>query len=181
MSAPIVIEDYDPRWPQRFETLKTRIGAALGPLAAAIEHVGSTAVSGLAAKPIIDIDVLLRSEGDLPLAIERLHTLGYEHQGDLGIAGREAFRAPAANVSHHLYVCPPGSQAYVEHLAFRDHLRTHPEDARTYELLKRSLANRHGDDRDGYTHAKSEFIAAVLQRAKVVAVEHFRSTARIIS
>src|SRR5690348_11547029 len=141
MSAPIVIEDYDPRWPRRFETIRIRIAAALGPLAAAIEHVGSTAVPGLAAKPIIDIDVLLRSEGDLPLAIERLQTLGYEHQGDLGIAGREAFRAPVADVSHHLYLCPPGSRAYLEHLAFRDHLRTHSDDARAYELLKRSLAN----------------------------------------
>jgi GrpB-like predicted nucleotidyltransferase (UPF0157 family) len=181
MIPPVIIEDYDPRWPERFETLRMRIDAALGPLVAAIEHVGSTAVPGLAAKPIIDIDVLLRSDSDLPLAIGRLGTLGYEHQGNLGIAGREAFRVPAADVSHHLYVCPPNSQAYLEHLAFRDHLRSHPEEARGYELLKRLLACQYGNDRDGYTQAKSEFIEAILRRAKLAGAEHFRSGARIIS
>jgi GrpB-like predicted nucleotidyltransferase (UPF0157 family) len=181
MTAAVIIEDYDPRWPERFETLRARIDAVLGPLAAAIEHVGSTAVPGLAAKPIIDIDVRLRSEGGLPLAIESLGTLGYEHQGDLGIPGRQAFRAPATDVLHHLYICPPGSRAYREHLAFRDYLRSHPKDARAYELLKRSLARRYGNDRDGYTQAKSEFIGAILQRAVAADAEHFRSGARIIS
>jgi GrpB-like predicted nucleotidyltransferase (UPF0157 family) len=181
MRAPLVVDDYDARWPQQFETLRTRVSAALGPLAAAIEHIGSTAVPGLAAKPIIDIDVLLRSKVDLPFATERLGTLGYEHQGDLGVAGREVFRAPAGDVSHHLYVCPPGSRAYLEHLAFRDHLRTHPEDARAYECLKRSLAERFGGGREGYTQAKTEFIETILLQAKGAGAEHFRSGARIIS
>jgi len=180
MTAPLVIEDYDAGWPQHFETLRTRISAVLGPLAAAIEHVGSTAVPGLAAKPIIDVDVLLQSHTDLQLARERLSAIGYAHQGDLGVPGREAFRAPAADVWHHLYVCLPNRPAYFEHLFFRDHLRSHPEDAHAYELLKRSLASRYGNDRDGYTRAKTGFIEEILQRAKVVGVELFRSAARII-
>lgn len=107
MTAPIIIRDYDPLWPQQFETFRSRIAAALPRLATAIEHVGSTAVPGLAAKPVIDIDVLVRSATDLPLVIKRLASVGYEHHGDLGVTGREAFRAPADYCPHHLYVCPP--------------------------------------------------------------------------
>lgn len=181
MTTPVIIEDYDPSWPERFEILRSRISAALGSRAAAIEHVGSTAVPGLAAKPIIDIDVLLRSKTDLPRAIECLTAIGYVYQGDLGIPGREAFRAPASEFRHHLYVCPPDSQACWQHLAFRDHLRSHPEDARAYGLLKRSLASCYGSDRDGYTQAKTEFIEAILRRAEGSGPEHFSSAARIIS
>ena len=180
MSGPVIIEDYDPRWAGRFETLRTRISAALGSLATAIEHVGSTAVPGLAAKPIIDVDVLLRCSSDLPLAIERLRALGYGHQGDLGIAGREAFRATVAVFPHHLYVCSPDSSEYGRHIAFRNHLRGNPADARAYEHLKRSLANRYGDNRDAYTLGKTDFIEAILKRTESVVSEHFPRGARII-
>jgi GrpB-like predicted nucleotidyltransferase (UPF0157 family) len=90
MPIPVIVVDYDPNWPRIFETLRQRIAEALGDAAAAIEHVGSTAVPGLAAKPIIDTDVLLASETLLPVAIERLASLGYVHQGNLGIQEREA-------------------------------------------------------------------------------------------
>jgi GrpB-like predicted nucleotidyltransferase (UPF0157 family) len=180
MSAPVIVEDYDPRWPQLFETLRSRISAALGSLRVAIEHIGSTAVPGLAAKPIIDIDVLLQSQTDLQHAIERLATLGYEHQGDLGVAGREAFRPPPDVFPHHLYLCSPDSREYGRHIAFRNHLRGNPEDAQAYGLLKKSLANRYGNDRDGYTRAKTDFIEAILRRREGSGSEHFSSAARII-
>jgi len=80
MTAPIIIENYDPRWPERYEQLRSRIAPALGPIAVAIQHVGSTAIPGLAAKAIIDVDVILRSAADLPEAIVRLATLGYQHR-----------------------------------------------------------------------------------------------------
>ena len=163
MPDPVIIEDYDPRWPQRFEMLRSRIAAVLNELAISIEHVGSTAVPGLAAKPIIDMDVLLRSSTDLPVAIRKLAELGYEHRGDLGISGREAFRANAAVVQHHLYVCPPGSLEYERHIAFRNHLRVHPEDANAYAVLKRELASKFGSDREGYNQAKSDFVQRILQ------------------
>jgi GrpB-like predicted nucleotidyltransferase (UPF0157 family) len=159
---PIIIEDYDPRWPQRFETLRSRIAAALNELAVSIEHVGSTAVPGLAAKPIIDIDVLLRSSTDLPVVIRKLADLGYEHQGDLGVSGREAFRSKSDAVHHHLYVCPPGSREYERHVAFRNYLRTHAADATAYALLKRELASRFGNDREAYSQAKMEFVQRIL-------------------
>jgi GrpB-like predicted nucleotidyltransferase (UPF0157 family) len=126
---PVVVLGYDPNWPKSFQALRKRIADA------AFEHVGS-AVPNLAAKPIIDIDVLLASETPLPDAIERLARVGYIHQGDLGIPEREAFRAPYNEPPHNLYVCPPQSVEFQRHIAFRDYLRAHPEDAKTYGDLK---------------------------------------------
>jgi len=163
MTAPVIIENYDPLWPEKFETLRAPINATLGLLAAAIEHVGSTAVPGLAAKPIIDIDILLRSAADVPLAITRLTFLGYQHQGDLGVLGREAFRPPPGAIPHHLYACPPDSRAYRSHIEFRDHLRNHPQDVGAYATLKRSLAES-VVDREAYTQAKTGFIEEILRR-----------------
>lgn len=166
MTAPImiIIEDYNPFWPQQFETLRLRVAQALGPLAVSIEHVGSTAVPGLASKPTIDVDVLLRSADDLRVATDRLFLLGYLHRGDLGIPGREAFRAPLHDVPHHLYVCSPGYGEYERHIAFRDHLRNHPDDAKAYAALKRELARRYRNDREAYTEAKSGFVNSILER-----------------
>lgn len=163
MADQVIIEDYDPCWAQLFEVLRSRLSASLDELASSIEHVGSTSVPGLAAKPIIDIDVLLRSSDELPEVIRRLADLGYEHKGDLGVIGREAFRGKAAAIQHHLYVCPPDSREYKRHVAFRDYLRSHPVDAHAYALLKRELACKYGTDREGYNLAKSEFVQRILQ------------------
>jgi GrpB-like predicted nucleotidyltransferase (UPF0157 family) len=159
---PVVIADYDPSWPARFAELRNRLGAALGPLAVDIEHVGSTAVPGLAAKPIIDLDIVIATRDDLPAVIERLRPLGYDHEGDLGVPGREAFTSPPGRPPHHLYVCPAGSPALARHLAVRDLLRADPEAAGAYATLKRSLAARFRHDRVAYTDAKSAFLDALL-------------------
>jgi phosphoribosylformylglycinamidine synthase subunit PurQ / glutaminase len=166
-SEPVVICDYDPDWPARYEQLRALIAPVLGALATAIDHVGSTAVPGLAAKPTIDLVVRLRSAADLPAAIERLARLGYDHEGDFGIAGREAFATPAgySTHDHHLYVCLPDWRGYDDQIAFRDHLRSHPSAARAYERLKRVLAARHGRDRTAYTNGKATFVSDVLKRA----------------
>jgi GrpB-like predicted nucleotidyltransferase (UPF0157 family) len=162
VADPIVIVDYDPRWPAMFAQLRDRVAAALGPLAVRIEHVGSTAVPGLAAKPIIDLDVVIASRDHLPAVIRRLQPLDYHHEGDLGVPGREAFTTPPHTDPHHLYVCAADSAALARHLAFRDLLRAHPETARAYGKLKRSLAMRFGPDRAAYTDAKTAFTEAVL-------------------
>ncbi len=167
-AEPVVVVPYDAEWPAAFERIRARIAPALGELAVGIEHVGATAVPGLDAKPIVDLDVVVRSEHDLAAAAERLAALGYEHLGDLGILGREAFRAPAGDElpRHHLYVCPAGSAALSAHLILRDELRTDPALAAEYGALKRDLAARHRDDRDAYTEGKTHFITAVLLRAR---------------
>ncbi len=165
MENPVVVLDYDPNWPEHFQSFRKRIADALGDMAAAIEHFRSTAVPDLAAKPIIDIDVVLASETMLPSAIERLASLGYIHRGNLGIPEREAFLAPAHDPPHHLYVCPPGSAEFRRHMAFRDYLRAHPKDAKIYGDLKIALAERFREDRSAYSTAKGEFVAELTSRA----------------
>jgi GrpB-like predicted nucleotidyltransferase (UPF0157 family) len=159
--AAVVIADYDPSWPALFASLARPVAQALGPVLVGIEHVGSTAVPGLAAKPIIDLDVVVRP-ADVAEAIRRLSGLGYAHRGDLGVPGREAFRPPAGTPAHHLYLCPVGSPALAEHLRFRDALRADAALASEYGHLKRRLAAHYGSDRAGYCEAKAEFVRAAL-------------------
>ena len=161
-AEPVVVVPYDPAWPAAFELLRAMIAPALGELAAGVEHVGSTAVPGLDAKPIVDIDVVIRHADDIGEAARRLGTLGYAHLGDLGIVGREAFRAPADLPRHHLYVCAAGAAALQAHLTLRDALRAEPELAASYGSLKRELAERYRDDRDSYAEGKTAFITSVL-------------------
>lgn len=165
---PILIVDYDPAWPARFEVLRARLAPELEDLGVRIVHVGSTAVPGLAAKPVIDLHVVLRAPGDLSLAIARLARLGYAHEGDLGIAGREAFTPPpgTSRHDHHLYVCLPDWAGHADAVAFRDYLRAHRRTALAYARLKRSLAASCGADRRAYTEAKTNFIEAALRRAR---------------
>jgi GrpB-like predicted nucleotidyltransferase (UPF0157 family) len=165
MPGPVVIVDYDPNWPVFFEELRAPVVAVLGDLVVVVEHVGSTAVPGLAAKPIIDMDVVVPSVADMPEAIGRLAILGYVHRGDLGISGREAFASPPGKPGHHLYVCALGSEELRRHRLFRDHLLTHPDDATAYGALKKASAARFAEDRVAYTESKSHFVEAVLRRA----------------
>ena len=161
------IADYDSNWPGQFAEIARRVRAAFadGPLIA-VEHVGSTAVMGLAAKPIIDIDVIIPSHPEVPNAITRLAALGYAHQGDLGISGREAFRSPPGAVPHHLYLCVCDNDEYCRHVTFRDDLRQNWTEAKCYEALKRDLAVRFPDDRTAYSAGKTEFVQAALKKAR---------------
>ncbi len=159
----IVIVDYNPNWPVMFQNLRDGILPAIGDVAVAVEHVGSTAVPGLAAKPVIDVDVVVRN-GDVQLGIERLQSIGYRHRGDMGIPMREAFHAPQGSIRHHLYLCPTSSPALKNHIAVRDHLRTNASDALAYGELKKRLAGTFADDSDGYTAGKTNYLIEVLRR-----------------
>ena len=163
--ATVVIEDYNPHWPAQFADLATTVATALAPVLLHIEHVGSTAVPGLAAKPIIDLDAVVLS-GDVRDAVRRLEAVGYTHKGDQGIPGREAFRPPEGAVPHHLYVCASDNPELAAHLRFRDALRADDDLATEYGRLKRELAARFGADRDGYCEAKTEFVRSVLAAAE---------------
>jgi GrpB-like predicted nucleotidyltransferase (UPF0157 family) len=165
MANPIIVVEYNPSWPELFQFLRKRVARELRDIAATVEHVGSTAVPGLAAKPIIDMDVLLASSQLLPAAIEHLAVLGYSYRGDLGVPDREAFRAPDGDPPHHLYVCPPHSLEFQRHLAFRDYLRAHPIEVKAYGDLKRSLALKFREDRNAYNAGKMDFVARVTGRA----------------
>ena len=161
--SEIIVVDYDPSWPQLFESLRSPVWSALADIAISIEHVGSTAVPGLAAKPVIDIDVVVPEE-KVSAGIARLQALGYEHRGDLAVPQREAFRRRPVSPLHNLYLCPSTSPALANHLAIRDHLRTNPSEARNYGDLKKRLALEFAHDIDGYVEAKTTFLVAILRK-----------------
>ena len=162
MPEPVIIVPYDPGWARDFESIRLRLAGALGDLALDILHVGSTSVVGLAAKPIIDIDIVIDRETALPAVIERLATISYTFEGDRGVPGRYAFAAPRDLPRHHPYVCARDNLELKRHVAFRDILRANPQAAAAYGSLKYELASHFGRDRDGYSRAKTEFVERAL-------------------
>lgn len=161
----VVVAAYDPSWPLIFERLKAPIWEAVAGLARSVEHVGSTSVPGLAAKPIIDMDVVVPLRTAMPGVIERLARIGYRHCGDLGIEGREAFENPPGLPPHHLYACIEGGVALANHLMVRDYLRAHSCVADAYGAFKRQLAERFFADPQAYGEGKTGFLLSILDKA----------------
>ena len=157
---------YDPAWPGEFDRLRRRVTSALNDRDAVVEHVGSTAVPGLDAKPIIDADVVVSADVEVGPVVGALADAGWRPQGDLGIAGREAFEPPAAGPYHHLYVVVAGSRAYRDHIDLRDYLRLHPAEASRYAALKHRLAPLLVEDREGYVDGKAVLILEFLDAAR---------------
>ena len=168
LSLSIVIADYDPRWPAMYTEESARVHDAIGEWLVGIEHVGSTSVPGLAAKPTVDIMPGLRSLGDSPHIVEPLQRLGYRYypEHETVMPERRYFALPAGDEHRgrrrfQLHIVETTSAFWRRHLAFRDHLRAHPETAAEYAALKRRLAAEYGSDRVGYTGAKTEFITRI--------------------
>jgi GrpB-like predicted nucleotidyltransferase (UPF0157 family) len=158
----IQVVDYNAEWPHQFGELRERIWPSVRDIALAVEHVGSTSVPGLAAKPVIDLDVVIPSRNEISSIVTRLDALGYRHLGNLGIEDREVFSTPENRPAHNLYVCPRDSVALRNHITFRDYLRVHPSDAMAYSMLKKQLAASFAHDIDSYVHGKTDFILACL-------------------
>lgn len=156
----VCVLPYDPRWQQDFEAIRLELAAALGSLALRIEHVGSTSVEGLPAKPIIDIDVVISDDIPLEDVVRALAGIGYLHEGNLGIPEREAFRYGCKPhlQKHHLYVCRESSPELHRHITFRDYLRSHPEAAGEYGTVKLEAARLYPADIEGYIAHKSPCI-----------------------
>jgi GrpB-like predicted nucleotidyltransferase (UPF0157 family) len=163
MSRVEVIE-YDPEWPGIFEEIHSFVWPAVRDAALTMEHVGSTAVPGLSAKPVIDACIVVASKRDLPEVIKNLSSIGYVHKGNLGVPDREAFARPAHFPRHHLYVSPRDSLSLKNHLGLRDYLRSHPEAAKEYGELKAALARRFPEDIDSYIVGKTAFILGILRK-----------------
>jgi GrpB-like predicted nucleotidyltransferase (UPF0157 family) len=161
----IVIADYDPSWPGRFEQERERIQSALGTTALQVEHIGSTAVPGLAAKPIIDILVLVEDPEDDSRLVPAMASAGYELR--VREPGHRMFRTPSRDVHVHFWTQPEVER----HLSFRDRLRASEEDRAAYERLKRELARRDWRDMNDYADAKSGLIARILLGADQEAAE----------
>ena len=156
----VVVLSYDEAWSSAFEAIKAEIEAALGDLMLRVEHVGSTSVKGMSAKPCIDIDVVIRDDSVFDDVVQRLGAVGYIHEGDLGIKGREAFKYADKPhlMTHHLYVCPEDSEELRRHVAFRDYLRGNPEAVKKYSQVKEKAAELFPNDIDGYIQYKSPCI-----------------------
>jgi len=163
----IRIVEHDVGWAARAREEMNRIAGALGPVAVRLEHVGSTAVSGLAAKPILDLLLSVEAIEPRERYVAPIERLGYLFVPDPGSADFHFFAKPAARPrSHHLHVCEAGSEHELRHLALRDYLRGHDDEAKRYEAIKREAAGRFPQDRLAYIEAKEEYVRRLEARAK---------------
>ena len=168
----IEVKPYDPKWRTSYLELESVLRQALKDFDVAFEHVGSTSVVGLWAKPILDIDIIYRRSDEKDEILSALSRLGYIHQGNKGIEARESFDRLSDQVpfhesriwmAHHLYLIDPNCIALSNHLLLRDYLRSHPEAAIAYSRLKREIAERHPHDIESYIDGKTEMITGFLK------------------
>jgi GrpB-like predicted nucleotidyltransferase (UPF0157 family) len=169
-AGTIEVRDYDPAWPDMFAQERARLQAALGSTAIAIEHVGSTAVPGLAAKPIIDLLVGVDNLAEArSRCMEPLEAVGYTYMAEYEswLPGEMLFRKGVPGPwTHHVHVTEPSSPRWEEFILIRDYLRGHPETAGTYDDLKGALARVFVEDIAGYRSAKADFLQAVMAAAR---------------
>ena len=156
----VTVSPYDKAWKSAFEAIKQEIESAVSDLILGIEHVGSTSVEGMSAKPCIDIDVIIKDYSVFDKVIGKLESIGYTHEGDLGIKDREAFKY--ANkphlMRHHLYVCPQFSEELHRHITFRNFLRDNTDAVKKYSQVKETAAKLFPNDIDKYIEYKSPCI-----------------------
>lgn len=159
-TARVIVAPYDVAWKFAFEDIKIELESAIGDLIIGIEHVGSTSVKGLSAKPCIDVDVIIKDYTVFDAVVSQLASIGYIHEGDLGIKDREAFKYTDKPhlMTHHLYVCPQNSEELHRHITFRDFLRSNAEAAREYSSVKETAAELFPNDIDKYIEYKSPCI-----------------------
>lgn len=163
----IEVVRYSEDWPAQFDRVAADLSRALRAVeSASIEHVGSTSVPGLAAKPILDIDILVETH-DVPAAVDALVNDGYQHRGDLGVTGREAFKAPDDEPRRHVYVCEIGTFNVRNHLAVRDVLRRRDDLRDEYAAVKLGLAANPRMDIDTYIAGKSQVLQKVLAESDI--------------
>lgn len=158
---------HNPRWRNAFEAEAKQLAAALGENVVALHHIGSTAIPDIYAKPIIDVLVEVRDITEIDGQGSAMQSLGYEVMGEFGISGRRYFRKDDQKGirTHHIHVFEAGSAEVVRHLAFRDFMIAHPEEAQNYSELKRKLAEEHSQSADGYIDGKDGFIKEIDRRA----------------
>jgi GrpB-like predicted nucleotidyltransferase (UPF0157 family) len=161
------IDRYDEKWPLMFQEEKRKVEEIMAEKAIAFEHIGSTAVSGLSAKAVIDFMVGVKDLAEVEAFIESFQRVGYEHVYHKESPNRRFFRKGQWRAgTHHLHVYVYDSEEWNNQLALRDYLREHPEAMRQYDQLKRDLADKYPHDRVAYTNAKHPFITEILTRSK---------------
>lgn len=165
MPVPLV-EKYNPKWPAWFEEIKTYLGEKVSKASRRIEHVGSTSIPGMTAKPIIDIIVVIEP-GTFPQMKKILKGLGYYHRGDVGQPGREVFRLNDESILpiHHLYVCAEGQIDLVQETAFRDYMRKHKNERERLGQHKLELCEKFNNDRQLYMDGKDAMVKEITKKA----------------
>lgn len=165
MSDPILIVPYDPEWPRLFADLGGRLREALGAVALRIDHIGSTSLPGMAAKPVIDMQLSVASFEPLEAFKQPLEGLGFVHRASNPDLTKRYFRESPGDRRTHIHVRRAGSWPEQFALLFRGYMRTHDDDCRWYEGFKRQLAEQYGDDRQGYTNAKAPYLWEIMKKA----------------
>lgn len=166
MARIITVVAHDPGWNLLYREEAALIGSVLGENLLEIHHIGSTAVAGLRAKPIIDMMPVVADVRQVDAKSERFRRIGYECMGEFGIAGRRFFRKGGAERTHHIHIFEAGNRADIDrHLAVRDYLRAHPEEAEAYGVLKSRLAELYPADIDGYCDGKDFFVKELEREA----------------
>lgn len=157
----VILVPHDPKWAEEFAHESARIATALGEVLVGLHHIGSTAIPGIAAKPVIDMLAEVTDVHLLDVQVERFEGLGYQAMGEFGLPGRRYFRKndAAGTRTHHIHAFAMGAQEVQRHLSFRDFLRAHADQARRYEDLKRELAARYPEDVHAYTDGKTDLVA----------------------
>ncbi len=165
MVDPIIVVPYDPTWPHFFARIGQQLRTALNQLAVRIDHIGSTAVPNLAAKPVIDIQISLAALEPITAYRSAIESLGFIWRADNPDLTKRYFREAPGRRRTHIHVRRAGSWSAQFALLFRDYLRTHPDDVEQYATLKQHLAQQYRHDRNMYVEAKGPFIWTVMQRA----------------
>jgi len=162
---PIVIYDYSEDWPILFVDLARRLRESLGPVALRIDHIGSSSIPGLAAKPIVDIQISVASLEPVDPFRVPLEALGFAWRRDNPDRNKRYFREKPGTRRTHIHVVRAGSWREQFALLFRDYLRGHPNDRKEYEAVKRELAKEYRNDRVRYTDGKSDILWEMMVRA----------------
>lgn len=165
-TGTVKLNRFTPLWRQRFRAETRRLAGHIRPSEYLLEHIGSTAVPGLDAKPIIDMSMMIASLARLPLWIKRMESAGYTYKGEYGLPGRHFFTR-GNPVTHHLHIVAKGSPHWPHWILFRDYLRAHPGEANKYNDLKTKLAKKYSHNREAYTKAKTPLITAILKKAGI--------------
>ena len=165
----VVVEKWNPQWKYEYEKIVASLGKDIIYNSIKIEHVGSTSVEGLSAKPVIDLDIVIEKD-KFAIIKELLNKKGYEHEGDLGIEGREAFSYSGKEelMTHYLYVCPKNSKELFKHITFRNFLENNPALAAEYSKVKEQAAVLYPDDIDKYMEFKSEIIEKIYKKCRLL-------------
>lgn len=162
----VTVTDYQPEWEQQFQQAAKKIKDVFGEECIEIHHIGSTSIEGTAAKPVIDIMPVVREIESVDGLIGEMEKLGYESKGENGLPGRRYFQRGGDERTHHVHIYAEGNPEISRHLAFRNYLRGHPQEAEEYGILKKKLALDFPYDIEQYIAGKEELVARIEKSAR---------------